>query len=95
MIFVKVKENYMAEKTERLSQNVAGPYYVDSTCVDCDLCRNTAPTLFRREEEIGMSVAYHQPVTPEERALAEEAKEGCPYDSIGNDGVLEVGVCSE
>ncbi len=30
-----------------------------------------------------------QPVTSEERALAEEAKQGCPTESIGNDGLLE------
>ena len=76
----------MALINERLAQNLAGLYYVDSSCVDCDLCRNTAPAFFRRDEEIGMSVVYHQPVTPEEQALAEEAKRGCPAESIGNDG---------
>jgi ferredoxin len=77
----------MAEKTERLKQNAAGAYYVDSTCIDCDLCRSTAPRVFKRDEEIGMSVAFHQPVTAEEVALAEEARTGCPTDSIGNDGL--------
>lgn len=79
----------MAENNDRLGQNVPGRYYVDSTCIDCDMCRSTAPDFFRRDEEIGMSIVYRQPVTPEERALAEEAKQGCPTDSIGNDGVLE------
>ena len=79
----------MAQRTDRLPQNVAGSYYVDSTCIDCDMCRSTAPDFFRRDEEIGMSIVYRQPVTPEERALAEEAKQGCPSDSIGNDGVPE------
>lgn len=78
----------MAEKTERLLQNVAGAYYVDSSCIDCDMCRSTAPDVFKRDEVIGMSIAYHQPVTPEEIALAEEAKAGCPSESIGNDGVV-------
>ena len=59
----------MAERNERLPQNVAGPYYVDSTCIDCDMCRSTAPGSFRRDEEIGMTIVYHQPVTPEEQAL--------------------------
>jgi ferredoxin len=79
----------MAEKTERLPQNVAGPYYVDSSCVDCDLCRNTAPDFFRRDEETGFSFVYHQPLAPEEIALAEDAKRGCPTESIGNDGPAE------
>ena len=79
----------MAEKTERLIQNAVGAYYVDSSCVDCDLCRNTAPDFFRREDEIGMSIAYRQPSTPEEVSLAEEARQGCPSESIGNDGASE------
>jgi len=78
----------MAEKNDRLSQNVTGPYYVDSTCVDCDLCRNTAPDFFRRDDETGFSFVHRQPVTPDEIALAEEAERGCPTESIGNDGLV-------
>ena len=77
----------MAEKNNRLSENIAGPYYIDSSCIDCDMCRSTAPDFFRRNEDIGMSAVYRQPVTPEEFALAEEARQGCPTESIGNDGV--------
>jgi len=77
----------MAEKNNRLSENIAGPYYIDSSCIDCDMCRSTAPDFFRRNEDIGMSVVYRQPVTPEEFALAEEARQGCPTESIGNDGI--------
>ena len=80
----------MADKTNRLPENVPGAYYVDSSCVDCDLCRNTAPDFFRRDEDTGFSFVYRQPGTPEERGLAEEAKQGCPTESIGNDGVVEV-----
>jgi len=79
----------MAERTERLKQNVRGAFYIDSSCTDCDLCRNTAPDFFRRDDEIGMSIVYCQPSTPEERVLAEEAKSGCPSESIGNDGIIE------
>jgi ferredoxin len=79
----------MAERTEKLTQNVAGPYYVDASCIDCDLCRETAPASFRRDDDIGMSMVYHQPVTAEEAAAAEEAKIGCPSESIGNDGLVE------
>ena len=72
--------------TDRLSQNIVGRYYVDSSCIDCDLCRTTAPAFFIRDDEIGLSVVHRQPITPEEVALAEEAVEGCPTQSIGNDG---------
>ena len=76
----------MANRNERLPENVPGPYYVDSTCIDCDLCRNTAPEFFRRNDEIGCTVAYRQPATQEEFKLAQEALVGCPTESIGNDG---------
>ena len=79
----------MAEKANRLPKNVSGSYYVDSSCVDCDHCRSTAPGFFKRDDETGFSFVYVQPTTPEEQVRAEEAKEGCPSDSIGNDGVEE------
>ena len=78
----------MADHNSRLPQNAAGPWYVDSNCIDCDLCRETAPTVFRRDEDNGNSVVFHQPETEEERKLAEEAKEGCPVEAIGSDGPL-------
>ncbi len=75
----------MADPKSRLPQNVAGAWYVDSNCIDCDLCRETAPSVFRRDEDGGYSIVYHQPETDEERKLAAEAKEGCPVEAIGND----------
>jgi ferredoxin len=76
----------MAQKTDRLPQNVRGAFYVDSSCIDCDMCRTTAPGFFKRDDEIGFSVVHRQPSSPEELALAHEALEGCPTESIGNDG---------
>jgi len=79
----------MANLNDRLPQNVPGRYYVDSSCIDCDLCRSTAPDFFKRDDEIGSSIVYRQPVTQEEVDLAEDARTGCPTESIGNDGRLE------
>lgn len=79
----------MADKNSRLPQNASGPWYVDSNCIDCDLCRETAPSVFRRDEDNGNSIVFHQPETDEERALAEEARDGCPVEAIGNDGPPE------
>jgi len=76
----------MPNLTERLPANIAGAYYVDSSCTDCDLCRITAHGFFRREEETGYSIVYRQPILPEEIELAEEARLGCPTESIGHDG---------
>ncbi len=76
----------MADKAKRLPQNAPGPYYVDDSCTDCDMCRTSAPGIFKRDDEIGSSVAYMQPATPEDFKAAEEGRQGCPTDSIGNDG---------
>jgi len=50
------------------------------------MCRTTAPDFFRRNDDIGFSIAYRQPTTPAESKQAEEARIGCPTESIGNDG---------
>jgi len=77
----------MPNLIERLAENAAGAFYVDASCIDCDLCRNTAPAFFSRHDDLGFSIVHRQPVTPEEIALAEEAKRECPTESIGNDGL--------
>ena len=76
----------MANKTQRTPENVPGKFYVDETCIDCGLCPDTAPTVFKRFDEGGHSIVHRQPVFPDELALAEEAREACPTESIGNDG---------
>jgi len=76
----------MADPDHRMPESVPGRYYVDDTCIDCDLCRETAPQFFRRQDDGGYSVVYRQPETAEEIAVAEAAREGCPTETIGNDG---------
>ena len=76
----------MADKTKKYPDNVPGKFYVDDQCIDCDLCRETAPENFRRNEDGGYSFLSKQPTTPEEEAQCKEAMEGCPVEAIGNDG---------
>ena len=76
----------MANRNEKNPGNAPGPFYVDSTCIDCGMCPANAPEFFRRNDETGMSIVFHQPVTDEEWKAAREALEGCPTDSIGDDG---------
>jgi ferredoxin len=76
----------MPNITDRLIQNTPGRFYVDSTCIDCDLCRENAPHFFTRDADIGQSIVHRQPVTDEEIAQCEAALSGCPTESIGNDG---------
>lgn len=80
------ERTFVANRNEKLPGNIPGFYYVDSSCIDCDLCRGNAPSFFRRDDEAGFSVVYRQPLTPEEFERAEDARLGCPTESIGNDG---------
>lgn len=83
---LKDERQVMADKNLKNPENVLGKYYVDNTCIDCDLCRNIAPKFFTRQDEGGYSYVYCQPKTPEEIAQAEEARTSCPTETIGNDG---------
>jgi ferredoxin len=76
----------MADKANKLPENVSGPYYVDSQCIDCDLCRQTAPNNFDRNASAGHTFVKKQPSLPEEQTQCQEAKEACPVESIGDDG---------
>ena len=76
----------MAEKEEKNEKNVPGKFYVDSNCIDCDLCRETAPDFYKRDDDEGVSYVCRQPETDAEVALCREALEGCPVQAIGDDG---------
>lgn len=71
----------MAHVAERRAENVAGDFYVDSTCIDCDTCRWMTPQVFSREA--GQSAVYHQPATDQERLQSLQALLACPTASIG------------
>jgi ferredoxin len=76
----------MADVANKYAENVDGKFYVDDQCIDCDLCRETAPANFKRNDDGGHSFVYKQSESPEEEALCKEAMEGCPVEAIGNDG---------
>src|SRR6187551_2035189 len=72
----------MANPNLRLVENVAGSFFVDSTCIDCDTCRQLAPQTFR--DHGGQSSVFHQPQTAQEKHLAQMAIVACPTGSIGS-----------
>jgi len=76
----------LADPNDRVEENVMGAYYVDAQCIDCDVCRDTAPDNFTRADDNGYSYVFKQPETEEERTLCEEALTACPVEAIGNDG---------
>ena len=73
----------MAHIKDRRSQNVAGNFYVDSSCIDCDTCRWLAPSIYTRADS--QSIVHHQPVNADERVAALEALLACPTGSIGTE----------
>ena len=71
----------MANTARRLAENVSGDFFVDATCIDCDACRQIAPSVFRDHGD--QSSVYHQPETDDEVRLALMALTACPTGSIG------------
>jgi glyoxylase-like metal-dependent hydrolase (beta-lactamase superfamily II)/ferredoxin len=71
----------MADVRKRLPDNVAGEFFVDSTCIDCDTCRQLAPETFADAGD--SSYVYAQPPTEEARRRTMRALLACPTGSIG------------
>jgi len=76
----------MADNTDKVADNVDGAWFVDTNCIDCDLCRQTAPDNFERNEDDGYTYVSKQPENEEEEELCQEALEECPVEAIGDDG---------
>jgi ferredoxin len=76
----------MADKSQRLPENVPGKFYVDRTCIDCDRCREVAPENFTRNDAEGFSFVYQQPEDAAQEAACLNALEECPVEAIGLDG---------
>ena len=56
--------------------NVAGNFYVDDTCIDCDVCRWMTPAVFERVQ--GKSSVVRQPQDESTRVSAIQATLSCP-----------------
>jgi glyoxylase-like metal-dependent hydrolase (beta-lactamase superfamily II)/ferredoxin len=72
----------MATLALRLPSNVPGDFYVDSSCIDCDACRQIAPSIFNEADR--RAAVFHQPRTPAELLAAQKALISCPTASIGS-----------
>lgn len=86
MIGVTLTLIAMATLAEKLPLNVAGRFYVDSTCIDCDQCRTEAPDFFDRDPDSGTSFVKRQPDTAEDAELVQRVATNCATNSIGDDG---------
>jgi len=71
----------MANLKRRVPENVPGDFFVDSTCIDCDACRQIAPAVFGEGAETSFVKA--QPGSSTDRRQALRALLACPTGSIG------------
>jgi ferredoxin len=79
----------MAEQKDRFEKGVGslkgvGEYFVAEQCIDCDLCRQMCPNVFKRAYigAGGRSVVSQQPASPHDQRLAAEAMDACPVGAI-------------
>ena len=78
----------MANPNKRVLENVSGDFFVDSTCINCDACRQIAPSVFAEARETSFVKA--QPVSRIEQRHAMQALLSCPTGSIGCLGDVDV-----
>lgn len=76
----------MPDLNARLPENSSGRYYVDSHCINCDVCRDIASANFRRTVSKRYSFVYQQPQSAGEESLCREALLACPVEAIGDNG---------
>lgn len=67
------------------TEDETGEYFVRDTCIDCDLCRQTAPLYFARKHvgNAGTTYVQRQPLTLSEQRSCRDALEACPVEAIG------------
>ena len=59
------EEGSVMNPKKRVPENVPGDFFVDSTCIDCDACRQIAPAVFGEAAETSFVKA--QPVSDPDR----------------------------
>src|ERR1041385_364583 len=74
----------MARIATRHPANTAGSWFVDRSCINCDVSRQCAPSIFAEVD--GQSVVVRQPETDDEIRQATRAMLACPTASIGVEG---------
>lgn len=74
----------MASRARAVAENIPGDFFVDSTCINCDTCRQLAPETF--DEVADHSFVCMQPSGETDTRAATRAMLACPTGSIGTLG---------
>ncbi len=72
----------MADPKRAHAANAPGDVFVDTTCIDCPICREAAPGIFGDAPD--QAIVARQPSTEAERLRAGVALVSCPAGSIGS-----------
>ncbi len=72
----------MADRKRANALDEGGGWFVDTTCIDCDVARQVARGLIA-EDARGLSYFTRAPATPEEERMAWRAVLACPTGSVG------------
>jgi len=76
----------MANKGNKVAENVPGKFYVDDQCIACGVCEGSAPENFKMNDDGSHAYVYKQPANDGETAASKDAMSSCPTNSIGDDG---------
>ena len=76
----------MADAANKVSENVTGPYYVDETCIACEVCVGEASNNFKMTDDGDYAFVFKQPENDQEKTECDSALESCPVSAIGDDG---------
>ena len=76
----------MADRNNKVEGNVDGAFYVDTACIGCGLCTESAPGNFKMNADGDLATVFKQPENADEQQACEDAREACPAEAIGNDG---------
>ena len=60
----------MADIANKYAENVSGKFYCDDQCIDCDLCRETAPANFTRTRTVATPLCLSNPARRTRRLFA-------------------------
>lgn len=71
----------MADPAERHPANVPGAWFVDRSCINCDVSRQCAPWMFGEADD--QAIVIRQPASADEERDAMRALLACPTASIG------------
>lgn len=76
----------MANVAEKWEDSIPGNYYVDKSCIFCNLCMEVAPKNFKESDQGDHDIVYKQPASEEEFMQCKDAVEQCPVEAIGTNG---------